>query len=77
MEIQIEPEIEFQLAAEARARGLALDRYIAEKLGEPRPVSATRQHSVSEAIDRIRTLRKGNLLSGLRTKDLIHEGHRY
>jgi hypothetical protein len=31
----------------------------------------------SEAIDRIRELRKQNTLGGLRTKDLIHEGHKY
>jgi len=34
------------------------------------------QHSVGEAIDRIRELRKGSNLSGLKLKDLIHERHK-
>ena len=37
----------------------------------------TIQGSISKAIDRIRELRKQNTLGGLRTKDLIHEGHKY
>jgi len=35
------------------------------------------QVSVGKAIDRIRELRKQNTLGGLKTKDLIHEGHKY
>jgi hypothetical protein len=37
----------------------------------------TSRGPVSEAIDRIRELRKQNTLGGLRTKDLIHEGLKY
>jgi hypothetical protein len=40
-------------------------------------VEQVRQGSVAEAIDRIRELRKGNKLSGLKIKDLIHEGHKH
>jgi hypothetical protein len=36
IQLQLQPEIEAQLAAEARERGLALDRYI-EKIVEARP----------------------------------------
>jgi hypothetical protein len=32
---------------------------------------------VGEAIDRIRELRKGSNLSGLKLKDLIHERHKH
>ena len=34
--LELQPEIEARLAAEAQARGLALDRYI-EKIVESRP----------------------------------------
>jgi len=39
-------------------------------------VMEANQHSVGEAIDRIRELRKGSNLSGLKLKDLIHERHK-
>lgn len=76
IQIQLRPEIEAQLAAEAQDHGLALDQYI-EKIVSGRAVAKIKQHSVGQAIDRIRELRKGNTLSGLKIKDLIHEGHRY
>jgi hypothetical protein len=76
IQIQLRPEVEAQLAAEAQARGLALDHYI-EMIVKARSVEQIRQQSVAEAIDRIRELRKGNRLSGFKIKDLIHEGHKY
>ena len=76
IQLQLQPEVEAQLAAEAQDRGLALDRYI-EKIVKGRPVERVERRSVAEAIDRIRELRKGNTLGGLRIKDLIHEGHKY
>jgi hypothetical protein len=77
IQIQLQPEVEAQLAAEAQARGMALEQYIIEKLVGSRPVVCARQRSVGQAIDSIRELRKGNNLGGLRIKDLIHEGHKY
>lgn len=74
--IELQPELEAQLASEARTRGLALDRYI-EKLVSERPVEQGKSRSVGEAINRIRELRKGNTLGGLMIKDLIHEGRKY
>jgi hypothetical protein len=76
IQIQLQPEIEAQLAAEAQARGVALDRYI-EKIVIARPVEPIRQRTVAEAIDSIRALRKGNTLGDLSLKDLVHEGHKY
>jgi hypothetical protein len=76
IQIQFQPEVEAQLAAEAQARGLALDHYI-EMIVKARSLEQVRQRSVDEAIDRIRVLRKGNKLSGLKIEDLIHEGHKY
>jgi hypothetical protein len=78
--LELQPEIEAQLAAEAQARGLALDQYV-EKIVEARPlVSAGEQpksRSVAEAIDRILELREGTSLGGLKIKDLIDEGRKY
>lgn len=76
IQIQLQPEIEAQLAAEAHARGMALEHYIVEKLAGSSS-RANGDHSVSEAIDRIRRLRKGNRLDGVRITELIHEGRKY
>jgi hypothetical protein len=76
IQIQLQPEIEAQLSAEAKDRGMALDRYI-EMIVEGRPSAQVPRRSVGEAVDRIKALRKGNKLEGLHIKDLIHEGHPY
>jgi len=67
------------LAAEARARGVSLEVYVQEILAR-RALETTSDNdlqSVRAAIERIVELRKGSKLAGLRTKDLIHEGHKY
>jgi hypothetical protein len=74
IQLQLQPEIEAQLAAEAQARGVALEQYI-EKIVIARPVEQIMRRDISDAIDAIRELRKGSSLSGLEIKDLIHEGH--
>jgi len=78
--LELQPEVEAQLAAEAQARGLALDQYV-EKIVEARPVDAAgdqaRTHSVAEAIERILELREGTSLGGLKIRDLIDEGRKY
>jgi len=53
--------------------------YVEEMLAQQiiGPEGETLHESVSDAIDRIRELRKQNRLGGLKTKDLIHEGHKY
>jgi hypothetical protein len=52
--------------------------YIEQMLAhEATGAEQTPQGPGSEAIDRIRELRKQNTLGVLRTKDLIHEGHKY
>lgn len=68
-----------QLAAAARARGLSVEVYVQEILARQAVEGADERHlsSVRAAIERIFELRKGNKLAGLRTKDLIHEGHKY
>ncbi len=77
MEVTI--KVPDQLAAEARAHGVSLEVYVQEILAR-QALDATgeqRLQSVRAAIDRIFELRKGNNLAGLRTKDLIREGHKY
>jgi len=68
-----------QLAAEARARGVPVEVYVQEILARQALQAAGdgRLQPVRAAIDRILELRKGNKLAGLRTKGLIHEGHKY
>lgn len=77
IQIQLEPEIEARLTAEAQARGLSLTHYIVEKLAGARPLEPPRQRSVGDAVDTIRELRRGSKLDNLQIKDLIHEGHKY
>jgi len=77
MEVRIKvPE---RLAAEARARGVSVEVYVQDILSRQalETTGEQRLESVRAAIGRILELRKGNKLAGLRTKDLIHEGHRY
>jgi hypothetical protein len=76
IQIQLQSEIEAQLATEAQARGLALDHYI-EMIVRARSVKQVRQRSVAEAIDRIRKLRDGTNSATSRSKIWIHEGHKY
>jgi hypothetical protein len=77
MEVRVnEPD---RLAAEAQARGVSLQMYVEEVLAQQVivPEWEALRNPVSKAIDRIRELRKQNTLGGLKTRDLIHEGHKY
>jgi hypothetical protein len=51
IQLQLQPEYEAQLAAEAQARGMALERYVAEKLKQSEPSAAvtTPEEPVSPA----------------------------
>lgn len=77
--LDLQPELEAQLASQAQARGLALSRYVEELLAhhpnvqKPEPPTRT----IRQAIDRILELREGTHLGGLSIKDLINEGRKY
>jgi len=60
--MQITVTIPDELAAQAQARGLALDRYLPELLAEDLATEAESRpaHPVSEAIDNLRVLREQN-----------------
>ncbi len=77
MEVTI--KVPDKLAADARAHGMSVEVYVLEILARQarETTGEERLQSVRAAIDRILELRKGNKLAGLRTKDLIHEGHKY
>jgi hypothetical protein len=77
MEVKI--NVPHRLVVEAQARGISLEMYLEQMLSQQGIAGEeeTPQGPVSEAIDRIRELRKQNLLGGLKIKDLIHEGHKY
>jgi len=68
-----------KLAAEARAHGVSVEVYVQELLARQalEATGESRFEPVRAAIERLHELRKGNKLAGLRTKDLIHEGHKY
>jgi hypothetical protein len=77
--MQVKVNVPDRLAAEAQARGVSLEMYIEQMLSEQVIVHEEEapQGPVGEAINRIRELRKQNMLGGLKAKDLIHEGHKY
>ena len=77
--MQVKVNVPDRLAAEAQARGVSLEMYIEQMLSEQVvvPEEESPQGPVAEAINRIRELRKQNMVAGLKAKDLIHEGHKY
>ena len=77
MEVTI--KVPDKLASEARARGVSVEVYVQDILTR-QTLDATGEQGLQRArtaVERILELRKGNNLAGLRTKDLIHEGHKY
>lgn len=82
IQIQLEPEVEAQLAAEAQARGMAVAEFVAEclvaRLGRPIGVNRPDAKAVAGALGLIQELRKGNRLGDdLTPRDLIDEGRKY
>jgi hypothetical protein len=77
-EVKVTIKVPEKLAAEARSCGVSVEVYVQEILARRALVSTGEQRlqSVRAAIERIIELRKGNKLADLRTKDLIHEGHK-
>ncbi len=82
--LDLKPEVQSQLAAQAQAHGLAVEAYAQELL--ERAIGSEAElwdqfdfdvPSPEEAGRDILKLREGVTLGGLNIKDLIHEGHRY
>jgi hypothetical protein len=79
IQIQLHPEIEAQLAAEAQARGMALETYVRvfveEKLSERLAANGQRHRAVEDMLAFSGKHRV--LLGGESLKDMVHEGHKY
>ncbi len=77
--MQVTIDIPEQLVVQARAHGVSVEVYAQEILARQALGTAGEYHleSVRAAVGRILDLRRGNKLAGLRTEDLIHEGHKY
>ena len=77
IQIELRPEFEAHIAAQAQSRGLALEQYIVETLEAASAIDASRRQAVEDAIERLIKLRKGNFLGGANIEDLINEGRKY
>jgi hypothetical protein len=79
IQIQLLPEVEARLAAEAEARGMALESYlrafVEEKILEDRAIHTQRRQAV-EAMFAF-SGRRAAMLRGENIKSMIHEGHKY
>ena len=58
IQLDLRPELEAQIAAQAQARGLALEQYIVEKLEASSGFGSPGQPAVNQAIKNIRVLRE-------------------
>ena len=73
------------LARQAAAQGLSVEAYVerlavqaAQRMESPQAVWRSPDgRTVQEVVAHLRQARKGVTLSGLKIKDLIHEGHKY
>lgn len=83
MAIELKPETERLVQEEMRAGHFQnIDELIVmgvQALRERSSVQSTARGngSAAESVSRLRALRKGITLGGLRIKDLAHEGHRF
>jgi hypothetical protein len=75
IQVQLEPEVEAQLASEAHARGVGLDEYIQEILANRTADLQRRERAVQAMLDFPKKHRI--TLGDLDLKSLIHEGHKY
>lgn len=74
--LALKPEVEAALARQAAARGSALESYAASLLEQAAGVPGDRydRERTRAAVARLRELRQGVTLGGLKIRDLIEEG---
>ncbi|HEU4981349.1 MAG TPA: hypothetical protein VFT88_01600 [Acidobacteriaceae bacterium] len=77
--VRLKPEVEAALAAEAQARGMALDRYLEEIVATRNTTAHEDRSERKRAIEAMMQFaRKHSLQSGGQSiKDMLHEGHKY
>jgi hypothetical protein len=84
IQIELRPEVESALAAEAKSRGIELETYVAEIVEsnamddsyDPTPSEREKYRRAVEDLIAFREERKLTL-GGLKIKDMVHEGHKY
>jgi hypothetical protein len=78
IQIQLRPEVELQLASEAQARGVALDRYLEQIVEAHSAAIVDAASDRKRAVEEMLAFRHEYkvTLGGLNLTDLIHEGHR-
>lgn len=78
IQLRLQPEMEAQLAVEAREHGMTLGRYI-EKIVEARPSARPAEDALRrEAVEAMSfSTKHGAALEGLLLKNMVHEGHKY
>jgi hypothetical protein len=75
MKLELTPELQAGLLAQAQQKGLSLEAYAEQVLRERVCEAGTPARTRSQiAGQRIRELRKGATLGGISTKELIEEG---
>lgn len=77
--IRLKPEVEAALAAEAQARGMALDHYV-EEIVESRTATGREGRDQRRlAIEAMMQFARRNRINtgGQSIKDMLHEGHKY
>jgi hypothetical protein len=74
MNLELPPDVQAGLSAQAQATGLTLEAFAVEVLREKSRTASTPLTRAQIAGARIRELRRGVTLGGISTKDLIDEG---
>jgi hypothetical protein len=78
LHLELQPELEARLAAQAQLRGLSVERYLEILVKEhdqnARPPDTDK---VKRAIARLLELREASPLNGLSILDLVREGRKY
>ena len=85
IQVELGPEMEARVRDHVQVRGISVEQLILELLkteaesqgqlaSTQDSMSSIRSQAVAAAIDRIRSLRKGNSLEGITAKELVEEG---
>jgi hypothetical protein len=72
LHIQLPPDVEQRYSAEAKARGVPLERYLAERLIETAPSEAATDQRDQTWVDRLPKL-KGRVTGSLHRRDIYDD----
>jgi hypothetical protein len=79
IQLELRPEVESQLAAEAQARGLEVAHYVEQIVEQRTRETASSPEERRQAVEAMRAFRREHklILGGIELRDLIHDGHKY